>query len=513
MLTALSLFSGIGGLDLAAEAAGIRTVAFCENDPFCRKVLGTHWPDVPVFEDVRWLRTVWRDGSLQLADGRDLIAERAFELHGLGLSITDISRITGLRKTRVAQVLKQSHRGGKRVILDGSQIPAIDVIHGGFPCQPFSVAGRQGGRNDDRYLWPRFSRLVADLMPRWVVAENVPGILSIAADDVCQDLERQGNEVAIFDYEAAAVGAIHRRERVFFVAHADSPRGENPGGKARPGGGRDLGRAEPPRRHEDRPHERPGRPGAAGEAMADTESQRRGDGHDRQDNRATDREVDAPAGASVLRGDVSHSEGTRRKQRYADGSRLDERIGEGTRSGHLRPRSTVSHTDGQGESQPEGYVEEFRRRFGHLREEIRCESFPHSPPLQWGSIERREPDGVLRDVRDVANSDCEGLQDFQRGCPCSESDGNRTAFECCCAGSGNVGGVSQSRLGRVAHGIPLGLDGLAAEPDIPRIASGIEDRVARLRALGNAVVPAQAYPIFRAIVMEEMRIRNEAQDR
>ena len=82
------------------------------------------------------------------------------------------------------------------------------------------MAGKQKGKNDNRYLWPEFSRVVGELKPDWVVAENVPGILHIAADDVCRDLERQDYSVGIWDYEAAAVGAKHRRERIFFVANS-----------------------------------------------------------------------------------------------------------------------------------------------------------------------------------------------------------------------------------------------------------------------------------------------------
>ncbi|MBR0204305.1 MAG: DNA cytosine methyltransferase [Synergistaceae bacterium] len=155
----LSLFSGIGGLDLAFEQAGGTVIAMCEINSFCQRVLRRHWPDVPVFWNVK-------------------------ELHG-----SDVSR-------------------------------TVDVIYGGFPCQPFSVAGDQRGKDDSRYLWPEFSRLVSEIKPRWIVAENVPGILRIAADDVCSDLERQGYSVGIWDFEAASVGAQHRRERIFFVAHS-----------------------------------------------------------------------------------------------------------------------------------------------------------------------------------------------------------------------------------------------------------------------------------------------------
>ena len=161
--THFSLFSGIGGLDIAAEMAGFQTVGQCELADYPTKILEKHWPDVPRWRDIR------------------TVTQEAF--------------------------------------YERTGFHTVDVISGGFPCQPFSVAGKQRGKEDDRYLWPEMLRVVRELAPRWVVGENVPGILRLAAADVIESLEREGYHAVVFDFEAAAVGAPHRRERIAFVAH------------------------------------------------------------------------------------------------------------------------------------------------------------------------------------------------------------------------------------------------------------------------------------------------------
>lgn len=172
----LSLFSGIGGLDLAAEMAGFETVGQCENAKYPTKVLEKHWPNLPRWEDIRTLT-------------KESFYER-----------------TGLH--------------------------TVDIISGGFPCQPFSVAGKQKGKEDDRYLWPEMLRVVRELALRWVVGENVPGILRLAAADVIESLEREGYHAVVLDFEAAAVGAPHRRERIAFVAHRNGERLQSRNGES-----------------------------------------------------------------------------------------------------------------------------------------------------------------------------------------------------------------------------------------------------------------------------------------
>lgn len=194
-ITHLSLFSGIGGLDLAAEMAGFATVGQCEMADYPTRILEKHWPEVPRWRDIRTLT-------------RESFYEK-----------------TGLR--------------------------TVEVISGGFPCQPFSLAGKQKSVQDERYMWPSMLRVIRELTPRWVVGENVPGILRIAAADVVQDLEREGYNAVVFDFEAAAAGAPHRRERIAFVAHANNRSGvmrrdgQLPTTQGAGGGWHDFGRGTP----------------------------------------------------------------------------------------------------------------------------------------------------------------------------------------------------------------------------------------------------------------------------
>ena len=160
----LDLFSGIGGFSLGLETAGLaETVAFCDIEDYCQKVLNKHWPHVPIFSDIKELNY-------------------------------ETLRAKGINN--------------------------IDIITGGYPCQPFSVAGRKKGEQDPRHLWPEYFRLVKELRPTWVIGENVSGHIKQGLDTVLENLESEGYSTRTFSISASSIGANHKRERVWILAHS-----------------------------------------------------------------------------------------------------------------------------------------------------------------------------------------------------------------------------------------------------------------------------------------------------
>ncbi len=342
-LNHFSLFTGIGGIDIAASWAGFTAVGMCEIDDYCRKVLDKHWPDVPKWRDI-------------------------FELTG-------------------EEILDKCGR--------------ISLLSGGFPCQPFSEAGKRKGQADERYLWPEMFRIIREVKPKWVLGENVRGILSIDAGRtfgrILADLAESGYRVGWLCYGAGDVGAPHKRERVFIVGY-------------------------------------------------------------------------------------SCKIGLPRKSRW--------RAGEESKDGYLQlERGIVADT------------EEYRQWPGLCQNE---------QVWRWG----RFGDKCSADV--VADTSKQGLQmpewseTFDEG----ERSSRPTAK---CSSDTRPNRPAQCGLGRVLNGFSAGMDGnrWPAGPgeqypwEPPRIATGIKDRVARLKALGNAVVPQQVYPILKAIAEIEKGCPNE----
>ncbi len=315
----LDLFSGIGGFSLGLERAGMQTVAFCEIDPYCRKVLAKHWPGVKSHDDVKQL--------------------------------------------------------------DGSQyVGAVDVICGGYPCQPFSAAGKQQGEKDPRHLWPEMHRIIREARPRWVVAENVRGHVSLGFDTVAAQLEDDGFTVWPFIVPACAVGAPHRRDRLWIVAY-------------HPGNGRGT--------------RRKGRSDSSGKREPEQPLQLMGD----------------PAGTGLLPSTLAgvHC------QAEGEGARHEE---------SQRRGSALAHADGERQLQPQGCLEGIGRRAGDGGEAM---ADTNSQPQIGPAIPREE----------------------------------RNPW--------------------------------TIEPDVGRVANGIPDRVDRIKALGNAVVPQIPELIGRTIMAYEQQ--------
>lgn len=360
-MTHLSLFTGIGGLDIAAEMAGIHTAGQCEWADYPTRVLKKHWPDVPRWKDICTLT------------GEDFYAR------------------TGLR--------------------------TVDVISGGFPCQPFSVAGKRRGKDDDRYLWPEMLRVIEEIRPSWVVGENVAGIVSMALDTVLADLENLGYACRAFIIPAAGVCAPHRRDRCAIIA-SGAAAVENA----------DCWRTESER---------------DGEIAADAESIRQ---QGQRNNWRQKRRTRFEAWQSERDSDVCNAPGTGLPDWTGSKMGKSGQESESERS----DRVSIPYTDDRG---------------GTLR--------------RHGKLSATESTGKCR-------------KDHTGGTPEYGGGERRPA---------------QPGLGGMADGVSGWLDrGMSVpgywqlEPDgVPRIASGVKSRTDRLKCLGNAVVPQQFYPIFKAI--------------
>jgi DNA (cytosine-5)-methyltransferase 1 len=201
-LNVLDLFSGIGGFSLGLERAGMRTVGFCESDPFCRQVLAKHWPNVPCYDDIRTL-TAARLAADGLINAALAHAERE----------DDRGQVNGAEADR-----KESDRSTSRI----GRSSSIDIICGGFPCQDISVAGKGAGIAGERSgLWLEFARIIGELRPHYVIVENVSALLGRGLSTVLGDLAALGFDAEWHCIPASAVGAPHRRDRIWIIAYGD----------------------------------------------------------------------------------------------------------------------------------------------------------------------------------------------------------------------------------------------------------------------------------------------------
>ena len=347
-LTHGQLFAGIGGFGLAAQWAGIDNIWANEIDPFACKVLTKNFPNTTIYEK-------------------------------------DIRQIT--KETTAS----------------------VDIISGGFPCQPFSQAGKRKGTDDNRYLWPEMLRVIRELQPKYVIGENVAGLLSMENGEtlktILSELEDEGYNNEIFLIPACAKGAWHRRDRLWICSYSS-----NNTNRANRGQGKETERVQKEHREE----------------------------------RCT--RMSGRTGATIPK-NVSNTDNTGLSDRDKQ-----------------RGRSQAS--DGEG----------------------------------LDSVSRRGTS------RDATNTDTEGLQGSKKKGNDKEKrtqSSDQLTSRC----SGGESGSTESSMGGVADGVSSRVDRYwDNEPEgVPRVAKGVKNRVGRLKGLGNAIVPAMAYEIFKTIQQYEIQ--------
>ena len=451
MIRILDLCSGIGGFSLGLEATGgFETVAFCEVDEFCCKVLNKHWPGVPIYKDLKEL-------------GND--------------------------PTRIVQ--------------------EFDLICGGIPCQPFSVAGKQKGKEDDRHLWPYMHEIIKHKKPSWVIVENVGGFVNVALDDVCLDLEAQGYATQSFIIPACSVEAPHRRDRIWILGknieerlekHLEDTRRSLRKGRVEQGKNADevgQGHADQSERSSSTP-----RSDVANASIEGLEGRISGDNQGGQERKALSRGEEQQDEVGT---DTRCGSGTSTEKDVSDSGRKGL---QGHRGEHgLRETSEEEQASRSSEERDVPHTEELDRHVdvnglsgednGQQRQGLqgelggtsgnRTEDVANTERLgQQGQGEHERPSDTTKDRKGQASGTDNGSQ-------------------------GQTGqGHTEPGVGGMADGLSARLDGhfgFEVEPDIPRVATGIPERVNRLKALGNSIVPQIVRNIGLAI------LKNEEDDR
>ena len=408
-LKILDLFSGLGGFSLGLERTGnFETIAFCDNDKYSNLVLQKHWKGAKIYNDVK-------------------------------------------------EITKE------KLESDGIQFP--DIITGGFPCQPFSVAGKQKGTSDDRHLWPEMFRIIKEFKPRWVIGENVKGLVNLqdgmVFETVCTDLEGEGYEVRAFNIPAAGVGAPHRRERIWIVAHAKRYDKTD-----------EIGRSDETSRGIQEEHRQ-----------------------DDSSTRFTSRT------SSIRQTNNGHEDMENSRRTLQQGTELREKNEDEVRKGYANQHQRSSSSSKSNVANAiSRNVEAGRERQRGIRKESQGQGTSSDVTssgetvantytrLSNGSFEEVQSRGQTFDTSserstDVANAESSDRHDNEA----ITRDGEPSTQEIFGNGSSVSGESSWWHT----------------EPDVGRVAHGIPGRVYRLKGLGNSIIPKIAEEIGKAIIKAE----------
>ena len=414
MLKVTSLFAGIGGIDLGLEATGYyETILFSEIDPFCQKILKKHWPNVPIIPDVR-----------------------------------DIN--------------------GKEI--------ETDVLVGGFPCQPFSVAGKRKGKEDERHLWPEMFRIIKEARPSIVIGENVPGIINVqmALGQCVSDLEGEGYKVQPVVLPACSVNAPHRRYRVFIIAMVDTDNLRFPqhSGEEKE---KQVRRTETPIVSGGSFMANSGRSEWWQQPSGNTESVGRGAYEKTQWSTHSDSLGGSSEGAEVV-ADSTASGSQASPEECGNTSQEQETVAASPRSGS---GGTENVADSISRDVETGRERQREIRKGHQGE---------------GTSDNVACGSEVEKSKNVADTCGTGLSSASSSRSDEESgEESRNEFPAGCGSALDWGDISGN---------------WTVEPNVGRVAHGVPDRIHRIKSLGNAVVPQLAYVIGMSII-KALREENE----
>ena len=408
-LKVLDLFSGIGGFSLALESTGhFQTIGFVENDEYCQAVLQHHFPEVPILGDIK-------------------------------------------------NVTKET-------------VPTRpDVICGGFPCQPFSVAGDQRAKDDPRHLWPEMLRIIKEQKPTWVVGENVSGLVKLGLDEILDEMEDQGYSTRTFNIPAFSVGAPHQRQRLWIIGHLGDPEHN---GSPTPERQRGLLKQPEEPKKQISIWELEGTSSASGDvANPDNEGLRSRIGGD-------DFDYEEESGEGGVDG-----EGSAGDDEWYDTSPTQDEGVDVSNPDNTRDRTQEHRVDEDGKKNIQG-----------RQEHTQSKSSRHGA-----------------DIPDPNGKGLEGLS--EQGATISRKNkrvffgaesGGRTETVTDPNGKGLQGQRKKYKLPKSKRKREIGGSSWwDVEPNVGRVAYGVPNRVFKLRALGNSIIPQIAQKIGYAIIEAE----------
>ena len=408
-LKVLDLFSGIGGFSLALESTGhFQTIGFVENDEYCQAVLRHHFPEVPILGDIK-------------------------------------------------NVTKET-------------VPTRpDVLCGGFPCQPFSVAGDQRAKDDPRHLWPEMLRIIKEQKPTWVVGENVSGLVKLGLDEILDEMEDQGYSTRTFNIPAFSVGAPHQRQRLWIIGHLGDPEHN---GSPTPERQRGLLKQPEEPKKQISIWESEGTSSASGDvANPDDKGIRSRIGGD-------DFDYEEESGEGGIDG-----EGSAGDDEWYDTSPTQDEGVDVSNPDNTRDRTQEHRVDEDGKKNIQGRQEHTQSKSSrHGADVANSESFKSREQTERQGREntaRRSDDSrgtKTQRTETVTDPNGEGLQGQRKKYKLPKSKRKR-----------EIGGSSWWDV----------------EPNVGRVAYGVPDRVFKLRALGNSIIPQIAQKIGYAIIEAE----------